>query len=149
MVKAASCLNYFMKCTQRKGLGLAINIYDVYTVFLAGKSPNIRSYTVYIYDYGQTYKGRVHASGKQAHKLVSGPDRPSFCYTRYSISYKAQRTETPKQPMAVHLPGLQPSLTEEEMHFNIPLQKIKTCKRAPTWNQLVFGEHNLRPSTHL
>jgi hypothetical protein len=30
-------------------------IYGVYTVFLAGKSPNIRSYTVYTYSYGQPY----------------------------------------------------------------------------------------------
>jgi len=30
-------------------------IYGVYTVFLAGKSPNIRSYTVYIYGSGQPY----------------------------------------------------------------------------------------------
>jgi hypothetical protein len=30
-------------------------IYGVYTVFLAGKSPNIRSYTVYIYGFGQPY----------------------------------------------------------------------------------------------
>ena len=28
-------------------------IYGVYTVFLAGKSPNIRSYTMYIYGSGQ------------------------------------------------------------------------------------------------
>jgi hypothetical protein len=30
-------------------------IYGVYTVVLAGKSPNIRSYTVYIYGSGQPY----------------------------------------------------------------------------------------------
>ena len=30
-------------------------IYGVYTVFLAGESPNIRSYTVYIYGFGQPY----------------------------------------------------------------------------------------------
>jgi hypothetical protein len=30
-----------------------IYIYGVYTVFLAGKSPNIQSYTVYIYGSGQ------------------------------------------------------------------------------------------------
>ena len=28
----------------------------IYTVFLAGKSPNIRSYTLYIYGSGQPYK---------------------------------------------------------------------------------------------
>ena len=32
-----------------------IYIYCVYTVFLAGKSPNIRSYTVCIYNSGQPY----------------------------------------------------------------------------------------------
>ena len=32
-----------------------IYIYGVCAVFLAGKSPNIRSYTVYIYGSGQTY----------------------------------------------------------------------------------------------
>jgi len=30
-------------------------IYGVYTVFLAGKSPNIRSYMVYVYGPGQPY----------------------------------------------------------------------------------------------
>jgi hypothetical protein len=30
-------------------------MYGVYTVFLAGISPNIRSYTVYIYGSGQPY----------------------------------------------------------------------------------------------
>jgi hypothetical protein len=33
-----------------------IYIYGLQTVFLAGKSPNVRSYTVYIYDSGQPYK---------------------------------------------------------------------------------------------
>jgi len=32
-----------------------IRIYDVYTVFLAGKLPYIRSYTVYIHGSGQPY----------------------------------------------------------------------------------------------
>ena len=32
-----------------------IYIYGVYTVILAGKSQNIRSYTVYIYSSGQPY----------------------------------------------------------------------------------------------
>jgi len=32
-----------------------VYIYDVYTVFLAGKSPNIRPCTVYLYDSGQPY----------------------------------------------------------------------------------------------
>ena len=31
------------------------HIYGVYTVILAGKSPNIRSYTEYIYSSGQPY----------------------------------------------------------------------------------------------
>jgi hypothetical protein len=31
-------------------------MYGVYTVFLAGRSPNIRSYTVHIYGSGQPYK---------------------------------------------------------------------------------------------
>jgi len=46
-----------------RGLGLTLrmhrvgqnHIYTVCTVFLAGKSPNIRSYTVYIYGSGQPY----------------------------------------------------------------------------------------------
>jgi len=37
------------------GLARTIYIYGVYTVFLAGKSPNIRSYTVHIYGSGQPY----------------------------------------------------------------------------------------------
>jgi len=35
------------------GLAKTIYIYSVYTVVLAGKSPNIRSYTLYTYGYGQ------------------------------------------------------------------------------------------------
>jgi len=35
------------------GWARPIYIYGVYTVFLAGNSPNIRSYTVYIYSFGQ------------------------------------------------------------------------------------------------
>ena len=38
-------------------LARTIYIYGVYTVFLAGKSPNVRSYTVYIYGSGQPYSG--------------------------------------------------------------------------------------------
>jgi hypothetical protein len=34
-----------------------IGIYGVYTVFLAGKSPNIRSYMVHVYGPGQPYEG--------------------------------------------------------------------------------------------
>jgi len=42
-----------------------INIYIkcVHTVFLAGKSPNIRSYAVYLYGAGQPYK-----KAKMSHK---------------------------------------------------------------------------------
>jgi len=39
-------------------------VYCVYTVFLAGKSPNIRSHTVYIYSSGQTYVYVLHSSGE-------------------------------------------------------------------------------------
>jgi len=35
------------------GLARTIHLHGVYTVLLAGKSPNIRSYTVYIHDCGQ------------------------------------------------------------------------------------------------
>jgi len=35
---------------------IIIRIYGVHTVFLAGKSPYIRSYTVYIYGSGQPYQ---------------------------------------------------------------------------------------------
>ena len=31
------------------------HIHDIYTAFLAGKSPNIRSFTAYIYGSGQYY----------------------------------------------------------------------------------------------
>jgi len=34
-----------------------IGIYGVFTVFLAGKSPYIRSYTVYVYGFGEPYVG--------------------------------------------------------------------------------------------
>jgi len=37
------------------GLVSTMYVYGVYTVFLAGNSPNIRAYTVYIYGSGQPY----------------------------------------------------------------------------------------------
>jgi len=51
------------------------HIYGVFTVFLAGKSPNIRSYTVYIYRSGQPLiyaKNNYTAknSSKHTHLLV-------------------------------------------------------------------------------
>jgi hypothetical protein len=55
------------KSVIRLGLARTI-IYGVYTVFLAGISPNIRSYTVYIYGSGQPYirpKSRGDAEGDQ------------------------------------------------------------------------------------
>ena len=39
----------------RVGLARTIYIYGVYTVFLAGSLPNIRSYTVYLYGSGHPY----------------------------------------------------------------------------------------------
>jgi hypothetical protein len=49
--------------THSSSLGLSrttyIHIYGVYAVFLAGKSPNLRSYTVYIYGSGQPYSSRI------------------------------------------------------------------------------------------
>jgi len=47
-----SCLVYVYGCGQNHTF---IGIYGVYMVFLAGKSPYIRSYTVQIYGYGQPY----------------------------------------------------------------------------------------------
>ena len=44
------------------GLARIIYIYGVYTVFLAGKSPNIRSYTVCIYGSGQPYISGYHGA---------------------------------------------------------------------------------------
>ena len=43
-------------------LARTIYIYGVYTVFLAGISPNIRSNTVYIYGSGQPYTYKIHIS---------------------------------------------------------------------------------------
>jgi len=37
-----------------------IYIYGVYTAFLAGKSPNVRSYMVYVYGSGQPYVYTVY-----------------------------------------------------------------------------------------
>ena len=42
--------------TKYIGLARIAYIYNVYKVFLAGKSPNIRSHTVYVYSFGQPYK---------------------------------------------------------------------------------------------
>ena len=49
-------------------------MYGVYTVFLAGKSPNIQSYTVYIYGSGQLYIWWIALSETYAllHKLRTG-----------------------------------------------------------------------------
>jgi len=46
-----------LACISLTSIGLArtMYIYGVYTVFLTGKSPDIRSYTVYIYGSGQPY----------------------------------------------------------------------------------------------
>jgi hypothetical protein len=48
------CLAVTLPCLY-VGLAKTIYICGVYTVVLAGKSPNIRSYTVYIYSSGQPY----------------------------------------------------------------------------------------------
>jgi len=39
---------------------LYVYIYSAYTVFLTGKSPNIRSYTIHIYGSGQPYRSPMH-----------------------------------------------------------------------------------------
>jgi len=55
-VCVSECM-YVHVCVYVYSLGLArtIYIYGVYRVFLAGKPPNIRSYTVHIYGFGQPY----------------------------------------------------------------------------------------------
>jgi len=64
-------LNYCSKAhsyTQicRAGQDPKYTVYIVYTVFLAGKPPNIRSYTVYIYGSGQPVDyARDHLSSGQ------------------------------------------------------------------------------------
>jgi hypothetical protein len=45
-------------------------IYGVYTVFLAGKSPNIRSCTVHIYSFGQSYMFTVRDFVKEEQKRL-------------------------------------------------------------------------------
>jgi hypothetical protein len=45
--------------TYALGLAKTIYIHGVYTVNLAGKSPNIQSYTVYIYGSGQPYYAHI------------------------------------------------------------------------------------------
>jgi len=56
-----SVLNFPVK-NQRIRLAKTIIIYGVYTAFLAGNSPNIRSYTVHIYGSGQPYQGSMAAT---------------------------------------------------------------------------------------
>jgi hypothetical protein len=51
-----------------------IYIHSVYTVFLAGKSPNIRSYTVHIYGSGQLY---VYCSPSVVRDSKDGTERRS------------------------------------------------------------------------
>jgi hypothetical protein len=58
------------KSVIRLGLARTI-IYGVYTVFLAGISPNIRSYTVYIYGSGQPYTYTIPRVG-QNHISIYG-----------------------------------------------------------------------------
>ena len=47
--------------------------YGVYTVVLAGNSPYIRSYTVYIYGSGQLYK--FHSADNRAVQITGQTDR--------------------------------------------------------------------------
>jgi hypothetical protein len=49
---------YAVNKTSRMGQN-HVDIYSVHTVYLAGKSPNIRSYTVNTYSPGQPYKYRI------------------------------------------------------------------------------------------
>jgi len=52
----ACCMLYAVCCVLRVGHNhTCIGIYGVHTVFIAGKSPYIRSYTVCIYGFGQPY----------------------------------------------------------------------------------------------
>ena len=51
------------------GLARTIYIRFIYTMFLAGKTPNIRSYTVFIYGSGQPYY-RALCVGWQKHQEV-------------------------------------------------------------------------------
>jgi len=51
-------------CASCVRLARTICIYSVCTVFLAGKSPNIRSYTVHIYGHGQPYSRVKKEKGK-------------------------------------------------------------------------------------
>jgi len=56
----------------QKWIGLArtmVYIYGVYTVFLAGKPPNIRSYTVLIYGLANPRKGKTGRT-RQVQRVV-------------------------------------------------------------------------------
>jgi len=58
----------------RVGQNHIYTVYGIYTVFLAGKPPNIRLYTAYIYGSGQAY---IFAY-KQPAKTVGGKQIPNI-----------------------------------------------------------------------
>ena len=64
-----------------------IGIYGVHTVFLAGKSPYIRSYTVQIYNYGQPYlsviSGQNHTCIQYIYGVVAGISSSIRSYASY------------------------------------------------------------------
>jgi hypothetical protein len=65
------------------GLAKTLYMYGVYTVFLAGKSPNIRSYMVFIRSSGQPYVSSTQCSlqGVQAKfSKVTPPFAPCATY---------------------------------------------------------------------
>ena len=59
-----------------------IYIYGVYTVVLAGKSPNIRSYTVYIYGPGQLYTN----STSQVYWYIASSKLTRYCQMYRNLS---------------------------------------------------------------
>ena len=82
----------FFVCFSRVGQN-HIYIYGVYKVLLAGKSPNVRSYTVYIYGFGQHYVFCIACLFTPLHvSLVSAlrahlPHACLSCFKRWSIQH--------------------------------------------------------------
>jgi hypothetical protein len=61
-------------------------IYGEYTIILAGKSPNIQSYTVYIYGSGQPYTfNTIYSTSKGTHTHVAYVQ--SACTEAHTYTY--------------------------------------------------------------
>jgi hypothetical protein len=108
------------------GLARTIYIYDVYTIFLAGNSPYIRSYTVYIYGSGQPYKYYTVRHFQPAIKMCK-----SKVYT-FTLSGAASIRNVPRQPNLTTKLNAICSTCRHVMHQQRHLQHMSACNASTT-----------------